>query len=248
MLAAYVASCLVGATDLAPQGSWLEALVAAVFDPSWNLEHRAAIWATIVVVLFLSGVGLPMPEDIPLSLAGFTTFKQAHETVALSSFAVTFLVVATPILLGDLIAYSLGRRYGRSLPKRIRWLRRVFTERRETRVQRWFDSYGSFTVFLGRQVAGVRFVTFFTAGTMRVSLPRFVLFDFLGCLVSVPVWLTLGVLASRYGEAWLRVAAHKVGSGFLLASLGLFVVFFLVTKLRTLMRTAAAAKAGKLAE
>lgn len=208
--------------------------IAAVFDPAWNVANRATIWAVITVVLFLSGIGLPLPEDIPLTLAGFTTYKQANDVFVWWNFVVTFVVVVIPILLGDMLAYAMGRRFGFGLRERYGFLQRIITDKRLARVQRWFDSYGSFTVFMGRQVAGVRFVTFFTAGTMRVPLVKFVFYDFLGCLVSVPVWLTLGALASRYGEAWLHAAMRKVGGGFLIGTLAVVLIFALVLKLRGL--------------
>jgi membrane protein DedA with SNARE-associated domain len=231
----------------APHPKFLDELVATVFDPSWNLEHRAIIWGVIITVLLLSGMGLPLPEDIPLTLAGFTTMKQAGDSFVLANFVATFLVVVAPILLGDIVAYSLGRKYGLGLRERVHLLRRLITKPRLARVHRWFERYGAFTVFLGRQVAGVRFVTFFTAGSVRVPLPRFIFFDFLGSLISVPVWLSLGAFTSLYGEQWLRPAMRRAGSGFFLGAVLIFIVFLIVIKLRR-GRTAHIIKAPGSAE
>jgi membrane protein DedA with SNARE-associated domain len=208
-------------------------LIAMAFDPAWNLEHRVVIFAAIMGLLFLSGVGLPLPEDIPLTLAGFTTIKQANDHFVFGHYLTTFVLVVIPILLGDLIAYGLGRRYGLGLLERVGIFRRALSPPRLARVQAWFDRYGAFAVFLGRQVAGVRFVTFFTAGSMRVPRPRFLLFDFLGCVVSVPVWLTLGTLASLYGEVWLHAAMSRASHTILLVAVLLIVVLAVVTKLRS---------------
>jgi membrane protein DedA with SNARE-associated domain len=182
--------------------------------------------------LFISGVGVPAPEDIPLTIAGFTTFKQCNDEFVFHSFLLTFIFVVIPILSGDLVAYHMGKRWGFGLRDRWKFLRSALSDARIAKVSDWFDKYGAFTVFMGRQVAGVRFVTFFTAGTMRVPLRKFVLFDFLGCMVSVPVWLTLGVLASRYGQHWLHYAMRRVGMSFLLGSIMAIVVFVLVVKLK----------------
>ena len=180
--------------------------IAAAFDPAWNVEHRATIFAAILLLLLLAGVGLPLPEDVPLTLTGFTVAQQTHGHFVAGHFLIAFCLVLLPILGGDMIAYGLGRRLGLGLGHRVIFFRHVLTPARLARVQDWFARYGSFAVFLGRQVAGVRFVTFFTAGAMRMPLPTFVAFDFLGCTVSVPIWLTLGALASRYGEGWLHQA------------------------------------------
>ena len=207
-------------------------IVNTAFDPAWNVEHQGFIWAGIFVVLLISGVGIPLPEDVPLTIAGFTTFKQSQDVFHFPHYVLAFFFVCTPILLGDLVAYHMGKRYGFGLRDRLKFLRTALSDKRIARVQSWFDRYGAFTVFMGRQVTGVRFVTFFTAGTMKVPLPKFVLFDFLGCLVTVPVWMTLGTLASIYGQHWLHQAMRKVGAGFLVASVLVVIGFVVVLKLR----------------
>jgi membrane protein DedA with SNARE-associated domain len=71
---------------------------------------------------------------------------------------------------------------------------------------------------------------------MRMGLPRFLLFDFLGCLVSIPIWLTLGALASIYGREWLETASRSVGGGLLAAVLVGLVVFIIIIKVRASKR------------
>lgn len=216
----------------AAQSGWIATLISTAFDPVWNLHHRTLIWGTIFVVLFVSGIGIPLPEDVPLTIAGFTTFKQSGDTFVFLNYVLAFGFVVVPILAGDLVAYQLGKKYGLGLRDRVGFLRKALSDERTKRVQRWFDAYGSFSVFMGRQVAGVRFVTFFMAGTMRVPLHKFVFFDFLGCLVSVPVWLTLGTLASVYGERWLHDAMGKAGLSFLAVTAVVVLGFVLFVKLR----------------
>jgi membrane protein DedA with SNARE-associated domain len=206
------------------------------FDPLWNVNNSGVIWSTIVIVLFLSGFGFPLPEDIPLTLAGFTTTKLINDQFVFSSFVFTFVAVVIPILAGDLVAYGMGRRFGFKLRERSRFIARLLREERLARVHCWFQEYGNFTVFLGRQVAGIRFVTFFTAGATRMDPLKFVLFDLLGCLVSVPIWLSLGYLAARYGQAWLEEASKSVGTVFLLCTALATVLLILFVKLRSRRR------------
>ena len=210
----------------------IRTIVGLVFDPIWNAQHRAVIYGVIVVVLFLSGMGLPLPEDIPLTVSGFTTFKQGGDTFVWWRYLITFFVVVVPILLGDLCAYTMGRRFGLLIRDRFRLLRKALNDARVARVQGWFQRYGSAAVFLGRQVAGVRFVTFFMAGTMRMKVSKFVLWDFMGCVVSVPIWLTLGTLAAHFGRRWLHAATRTVGGTFLIAVAIAALGLFLLTKLR----------------
>ncbi len=240
-----LAACVAALAEAASAGgvSVITRILDSVFDPAWNIANRGVIWSAIVGTLFLAGFGLPIPEDIPLTLAGFTTHKQAGDRIVLADLVLTYILVVIPILLGDIGAWTLGRRFGLEIRDRLPFLRRVITEPRLARVRCWFRDYGNFTVFLGRQVAGVRFVTFFSAGAVRMPLSRFIFFDFLGCLVSVPCWLLLGCLASWKGREWLKGATTAVGSGFALGAVGVFVLFYATVKLRARRRRAARAAA-----
>jgi membrane protein DedA with SNARE-associated domain len=223
-------------SEVGAEAGWLQALYATLFDPQWNQDNATIIWPVICGILLLTGVGLPLPEDIWLTLAGFSAYKQAGDEFVWYYYVAAFVAVTVPILVGDTGAWWLGRRFGFGIRDRIKFMRKVLTEKRMRKVQGWFDNYGSWTVFLGRQVAGVRFVTFFSAGTMRMSLGRFLLFDFLGCFVSIPIWLTLGGLASVYGREWLEKASQTVGGGLLAAGVVALVVLIIVVKIRARKR------------
>ena len=218
--------------DLAGQAGWMEALFATMFDPAWNQEHATVIWPTIMFILALTGIGLPTPEDIWLTLAGFSAYKQGGDEFIWYYFLGALFACSFANLVGDTGAWFLGRKLGFGIRDRFKFMRRILTEKRLRKVQGWFDNYGNWTVFLGRQVAGIRFVTFFSAGTMRMPLPKFLLFDFLGCMISIPIWLTLGALASIYGREWLEKASKSVGGGLFATAVVAVVIFLIVVKVR----------------
>lgn len=157
----------------------------------------------VFVLLFLAGCGLPMPEDIPLTFSGILLGLPTTQ-VAFGGLFNSILLVGvlcyTSILAGDLVAYELGRRYGRTL-SRYRPFKWAMPERRIARLDRWFEKFGNWTVFFGRMVAGIRFVTFATAGMTRMPLRKFILFDSLAALVTVPAWIILGyILGTHFSQ------------------------------------------------
>lgn len=222
--------------EIAREAGWLEILFATLFNPEWNQEHATTIWPLILCVLVLTGVGLPTPEDIWLTLAGFSAYKQAGDRFVWYYFVLAFFGCTMANLIGDSAAWYMGRRWGFGIRDRFKFMRRALNEKRMRRVQGWFDNYGNWTVFLGRQLAGVRFVTFFSAGTMRMPWAKFLLFDFLGCFVSIPVWFVLGALAAIYGQEWLDKASKTAGGGLLAAAAVAIVIFLIVIKVRSARR------------
>jgi membrane protein DedA with SNARE-associated domain len=155
---------------------------------------------TIFILLFLAGCGLPLPEDIPLTFAGIFLGLPNFQ-LAFGGFwgavAVVALACYTSILTGDLVAYTLGKKYGKSIAKvpPFSW---AMTEKRMARLDRWFGKFGNATVFFGRMVAGVRFVTFVMAGVARMPMSRFIMFDSLAALITVPAWIVLGYVVGTH--------------------------------------------------
>lgn len=148
-------------------------------------HSETLLYAALFLILVLCGVGLPLPEDIPLITAGFLAFEKVLDLP-------TALVVALlAILVGDSLIFFIGRKWGLSLLSH-RLVRSILPEERLTRVQRYFERYGDRTVFFARFVVGLRAATFWAAGTLNVSYGRFILFDGLAALLSVPAFVLLG--------------------------------------------------------
>ena len=139
------------------------------------------------VVLFLCGIGLPIPEEVTLIASGLLVHRGQVDFLEITC------VCSAAILMGDAIPYVLGRRYGMSALK-VRWVRRIIHPERFARLERRFERHGNWAVFACRFFAGVRIPGYFLAGTMRMSFGRFLLLDALGVVVSVPVSIWLGMI------------------------------------------------------
>lgn len=155
-------------------------------------------YVAIAFVLFLAGLGVPIPEDIPLIYGGVMSGAGKMNVY------IHFVVSMVFILVGDVCLYFIGRRISQNAETPSRW-RKVLTPKRQAKVQGYFDRYGSWAVFFGRFVAGIRGAVYLTAGMARFPLLRFIVLDFLAALISVPIWIALGYWA---GKEWETVIEH----------------------------------------
>ncbi|MCA9527150.1 MAG: DedA family protein [Myxococcales bacterium] len=156
----------------------------------------------VAVSLFAAGLGFPIPEDIPLIFGG------AMAGAGKINVYVHFVISIVFILIGDTCLYYIGRRIGSASEGKGR-LARLLTPERRAKATGWFDRYGSWAVFFGRFVAGIRAAVYLTAGTVRFPVARFVVLDFLAAMVSVPVWIWLGW---KFGENWEAVVETIKGA------------------------------------
>lgn len=173
----------------------------------------------VAVSLFAAGLGFPLPEDIPLIFGG--AMAGAGKINVYVHFAISMIF----ILIGDVCLYLIGRRIGSASEGKGR-LAKLLTPERRAKAMAWFDKYGSWAVFFGRFVAGIRAAVYLTAGTVRFPLPRFVFLDFLAALLSVPIWIYLGW---TFGENWeVVIETIKSAQGWVLLVVGVVVVGLVV--------------------
>jgi len=183
------------------------------------------------VVLFLCGLGLPLPEEFTLIGSGILLFKGQVEFLHITA------VCGVAILLGDSLPYWIGRRWGPAA-LRLRWVSRVLHPERFARLQQMFKEHGQWTTFGFRFFMGLRIPGYFMAGMMGMRYWRFILLDALGVLITVPASIFIGRLLGDQVER-----LHKTMKDFHLL-LG-FLVFVAVTFAIIWRTRAKRAMAGK---
>jgi HAD superfamily phosphatase (TIGR01668 family) len=185
--------------------------------PMPDLDALLAHWgyAAIFAVVVLGNVGLPVPEESVLVLAGYAAWRGG-----LSLGAVLAVGVAGAVA-GDNLGYWLGRRYGPAVLERYgRWAR-VNPERLRA-VNGLVARYGAWTVFVARFVAGLRFLAGPLAGAAGVRPTAFLVANALGALLFVPYAAILGyAMGHGFGSyvEWIHESTSGVlGYGLLAAA------------------------------
>lgn len=163
-----------------------------------------APYLVIFGILLLTGFGLPLPEDIPLLIAGYlcgqTPGGHPHVWIMIPGCMIA-------ILGSDVILYYLGRWFGPSI-QRHRYLIRLVGNRNLARTRYLFRKHGNKFVFFARFLPGVRAPAFFTAGTYKMPLSRFLLWDGAAAMFSVP-WVVLLAWYFHDSLEWVRDAVSK---------------------------------------
>lgn len=184
-------------------------------------------YATAFIVLLLCGIGLPLPEEVPLIGAGILVHEEEVR------FLPMVVVCGAAILLGDLVPYTLGRRYGLRALK-VAWVRRILRPERFARMERRFAEHGGWATFACRFFAGLRLPGYFIAGTMGMGVGRFLLLDALGVAITVPISIYLGRL---FGGSVERLEHSMAGLHQLLAFLVVSMAVILLMRSRSRRRS-----------
>jgi membrane protein DedA with SNARE-associated domain len=136
-------------------------------------------------LLFACGLGLPLPEDVPLLLGGFAVAQGKMHLLPVC------ILAWCGIIGGDCMLYSFGKRYGLNIT-RVPMIGKHVTRERIERAEKLFERWGVWVVAVGRLLAGIRGAMVVAAGTIRFNFIKFIIADGLAALVSGGLWIWLG--------------------------------------------------------
>jgi len=183
----------------------------------------------VFTALIACGMGLPIPEDIPLIMGGYLAGK--GPPIGVGSLPAMILVGLAGILIGDSIIFRAGATYGEALLQTR--LGRHIPGERVQRVIALFERHGPKFIMMARFLPGVRAVTYFVAGTTGVPYWKFLLFDGIAACASAPAWVLLGHWAGKHRmlhRAWKY--AHQVQIDLIIVVGGILVVWIAYALIR----------------
>ena len=147
-------------------------------------------YAVLFSLLLSCGLGVPIPEDIPLLLAGyFVAGGQMNLVIAA-------VVAWVGIIGGDCLLYHLGKMYGLEIT-RLPVIGHHVSKERIEKVHVMFEKYGVWVVAVGRLFAGIRGAMVVTAGAIRFRFSHFVIADGLAAIFSGGLFMALGFWGRR---------------------------------------------------
>ena len=142
----------------------------------------------IVVFLALTGIGLPIPEEVPIVAAGVASRAKAlHWYYALPACLVG-------ALLGDSLMYAIGRFFGAKVLKEHPWWSGFLTPEREQTIETLIKKHGIKAFFVARFLVGLRSPFYLTAGILRVKYRWFLFADFICASVVIGGFFGLAYL------------------------------------------------------
>jgi len=156
----------------------------------------------LFVIVMLESFGIPLPGETSLILF-VVLASQGHYSIA-----AVIAVAAAAAIVGDNLGYWLiGRKGGRALFERNRWLKR-WADTAIPRAERLIRRHGGKVVFFGRFIALLRFTAAWVAGLGRMPWWRFLFWNAAGGII----WATAVGLVAFYGGKKAADAITKYGT------------------------------------
>jgi membrane protein DedA with SNARE-associated domain len=163
-------------------------------------------YSAIFFTVILGSIGIPMPEEAIMFLAGLLVWEKKLE------LSVVLIVGFLSTVSGDNLGYWAGRTYGRATIERYGQKLFISSERLDA-MQNFVNRHGQVAVFLARFIPGLRFLAGPLTGIAGTPFPRFFLANIAGAAVYVPLTVAFGLGFGEYIhwlEGYLAKAEHFV--------------------------------------
>ena len=122
-------------------------------------------YSAIFFIVILGSIGIPVPEEAIMFLAGLLVWKKKLE------LSVVLIVGFLSTVIGDNLGYWAGRTYGRATIERYGQKLFISSERLDV-MQNFVNRHGQVAVFLARFIPGLRFLAEPLTGIAGMPFPR----------------------------------------------------------------------------
>lgn len=142
----------------------------------------------IFLVMFTETVIPIIPSSAILPFAGYSVFTSGRHILELLMVSV---IATSGSTLGSVVLYLIARKVGRySLLRLGKYL--FFDEPKLIKMEKWFEKYGTKSVFICRMIPGMRELISLSAGLAKMVFIKYIIFTFAGSLVWSSLWIFIG--------------------------------------------------------
>ncbi len=165
-------------------------------------------YAGVFIALLASGLGAPMPEELPVATGGVLVGKAWQNPDEGPRWFIMLPTCIFGVVLCDSFLYFVGRRWGHWLMTK-KWVqRRILPPEKYQKIEKNFENYGVGILLIARVLPGIRTAVFLTAGIIKMPFRKFLFAD---GLYAVPGVSLIFFLAYWFTDQFMEVL-HKVES------------------------------------
>ena len=197
----------------------LEKLITII--AAWIVSVISSMgYAGIVLLMAIESACIPLPSEIIMPFAGFLVFKGEMNIWLVA------LAGAIGCVVGSIPAYYVGMFGGRPLAEKYgKYI--LLSKRDLDYADHLFEKHGEIIIFVARMLPAIRTFIAFPAGVVRMNMPKFIFYTFVGSFI----WCALLAYAGmKFGENWVSLKVYFHEFHYLIALAGLLFIAWYVRR------------------
>lgn len=160
--------------------------------------HNGGLYVLLFVIFAETGlfVGFFLPGDSLLFAAGIYVEDISHAFYGIH-FSVIITLVILASIVGNMVGYWFGNKYGSRLYQRKDSL--LFKKKHLYRAKDFYDHYGKGTIFMAKFLPIIRTFAPIVAGIVKMNYRSFIMYNVLGSAA----WVLSMMLGGLYLQRWV---------------------------------------------
>lgn len=168
-------------------------------DVALELVDLYGYWA-LFFTMFIDTLGIPMPSKTMLTLSGYFSH------MGIFKYTQIFIVAMAGTLGGFTSGYAIGRKIGAPFIERYgRFIR--LTPERKARLEKWFENYGPWAIFIAYFLPVARSVVPYLSGISKMSFVTAIGMAAVGATCWILLLISFGLVIGQY---WIELKALLV--------------------------------------
>lgn len=156
-------------------------------------------WA-LFFTMFIDTLGIPMPSKTMLTLSGYFSH------MGILNYTQIFIVAMAGTLGGFTSGYTIGRKIGTPfIEKYGRFIR--LTPEKTTRLEKWFEKYGPWAIFIAYFLPVARSVVPYLSGISKMPFVTAISMAAVGAICWIILLISFGLVI---GQNWIRLEAFLI--------------------------------------
>lgn len=181
---------------------WIISAAVAIISFIVNTVGKLG-YAGIVLLMGLESSFVPFPSEVIMAPAGY------HVSQGQMNMVLVIICGITGSILGSLLNYWIAARFGRTFL--LKYSRYFFLNHEKfAKFEKFFNTHGEITTFIGRLIPVVRQYISFPAGLVRMNMVKFILYTGLGAGIWVTILAFVGYFVGNNIEM-VKQDVHKIG-------------------------------------
>ena len=197
----------------------LEKLITII--AAWIMSVISTMgYGGIILLMAIESACIPLPSEIIMPFAGFLVFKGEMNLWLVA------LAGAIGCVIGSIPAYYVGMFGGRPLAEKYgKYI--LLSKRDLDYADHLFEKHGEIIIFVARMLPAIRTFIAFPAGVVRMNMPKFIFYTFVGSFI----WCALLAYAGmKFGENWVSLKVYFHEFHYLIALAGLLFIAWYVRR------------------
>ena len=175
-------------------------------------------YIVLLIALMLELIALPLPGEALMTYCGYVIYEGKM------NLAISILIATLGVCIGITLSYFIGKILGVAFFEKYGHY--IHMDKKSLdKISIWFEKYGNKMLIIAYFIPGVRHVTGYFSGIIKVSYKKFAVNAYIGALIWTTTFITLGRVLGASTEKYHSLLKKDILIGIIIIAISTIIIY-----------------------